>query len=74
MGNYKITYLLDVKFSLQSSQINKAINNLIHLENTFGTNFNNQVIPLQGNPDTTNYYNLILNNSQSKKLLYYANI
>ncbi len=64
MGNYKITYLLDVKFSLQSSQINKAINNLIHLENTFGTNFNNQVIPLQGNPDTTNYYNLILNNLQ----------
>ena len=61
MGNYKITHSLDVKFNIQTSQIDKVIKNLIHLENTFETNFNDQehVIPLQGSPDTKNYYNLI---------------
>lgn len=64
MGNYKITHSLDVKFNIQTSQIDKVIKNLIHLENIFETNFNNQVVPLQGNPDTKNYYDLLNINIQ----------
>ena len=78
MGNLKIISSLDIKFNLQTSQIDRVIKNLIHLENTFETNFNDQehVIPLQGSPDTKNYYNLILNNLQDlrKKDLNLRNI
>lgn len=57
LGNFRVNHGLNISFSIKSTQTDRVFNNLVYLENTFETNFNeDEIIPMKGVLNKERYY------------------